>query len=103
MEAADVPEDGEASNCGRAGVMPETGSAFDDGQTPLTGFFLDPHPPISPFANVVPPFVCGLGAEIVDVVDDEDAMVEDEFERCALFRGMNILETSSALMEFSPP
>ncbi len=102
-EAAEVPGDGEASDCGRAGDIPETGSAFEEGQSPLVGFFLDSHPPRSPFANGGPPLICELGAEIVDVDEDEDAMEEDEFVRCALFRGMNILETSSALMEFSPP
>lgn len=90
-------------SCGRAGVIPETGSALDEGQRPLAGFFLDAHPPSSPFAREGPPLTWELVAVIVGVPDDEDVMVEDEFERWALLRGMNILETSSVLMEFSPP
>lgn len=100
-ELAGVPGEGEASDCVRAVDMPETGSAFVEGQRPLAGFFLDPHPPRSPFAMGVA--ACGLGAVMVEVDEDEDAIDEDEFVRCALFRGMNILETSSALMELSPP
>ena len=38
MEAADCPDDGVASACGRAVDMPETGSAFDDGQSPRAAF-----------------------------------------------------------------
>lgn len=45
VEAADCPDEG----VGRAGGlpldMPKTGSAFDDGQSPLPGFFLGPQPP----------------------------------------------------------
>ena len=61
--------------------MPDTGSALDEGQRPLAGFFLVPHPPSSPFAVGGPPLICGLGAGIVGVADDEDVMVDDEFER----------------------
>jgi hypothetical protein len=37
------------------------------------------------------------------VDDDDDAMDDEELVLCTLFLGMNILETSSALIEFSPP
>ena len=40
-----------------------------------------------------------------DVEDDdaEDAMDDEELDLCALFRGMNIRVTSSALIELRPP
>ena len=45
VEAADWPDAAVGSGCGRAFDIPETGSAFDDGQSPRTGFFLGPYPP----------------------------------------------------------
>lgn len=38
-EAADAPDDRAGSDWGLPFDRPDTGSAFDDGQRPLTGFF----------------------------------------------------------------
>ena len=86
--------------------MPDTGSALDDGQSPLAplaAFFFGPHPPCSPFVVGVSPFVCGVGADELKVADEAEEVVEEvEFVRCAPLRGMNILVTSSALIPSTP-
>lgn len=86
VEAADCPEEGAGKGCGRAVVIPETGSAFGGGQSALVGFFRGPHPPWSPFTAGASPFAWGGagGADIVvdedevEELDDVDAIVEEE-------------------------
>ena len=104
VDAADWPDEGVGSAWERAVDSPDTGSAFDDGQSPLAAFFRGPHPPWSPFVvGVSPPLVCGAGTGTVEEDEDVDEIVDDEeFVRCALLRGIKILVTSSALMESSP-
>ena len=56
-DAADWPDEGVEIDCNRAFDTPETGSAFEDGQSPRAGFFLGPQPPWSPFIIGDAPFV----------------------------------------------
>ncbi len=88
--------------CGRATVTPETGSALEAGQNPPLDFFLDDQWLESPF---VPGFEDGVcGGAMVEVDEFEEDIEDDEFVLCTLFRcGMNIRETSSALIESRPP
>lgn len=102
-------------DCGLAVVTPDIGSALFDGQGPVLCVFFRaagvPHAPASPDDGMEPPLICD--ALCVSVVveepeeDDEevDEIEEDEFARCALFRGMNIRATSSGFIEFKlcPP
>lgn len=105
-DAADGPEGGVGRDCGRASVIPDTGSAFEDGQSPRAGFLRCIQPSGWPFVvGGGPPLVRGdvddtVVLEDEDVVDDID---EDEFDRCGPLRDMNIRVTSSALIELSPP
>jgi hypothetical protein len=92
-EAAEGPEDVDATDCGRAVEIPAVGSALDIGQRYLTGLFLS-----APFAAGPVPFEFVEEAEIVDEFDDSEEREDDEFERCAVFRGINSRETSSALI-----
>ena len=87
VDAADWPDDGVESGCGRAVDIPDTGSAFDGGQRPLAGFFRGPHPPCSPFAATASPFVWAAAGAVHVFDEDEDATEEDELVRWALFRG----------------
>lgn len=100
-----VGPDGEAETaCGRAFVTPETGSDFELGQIPLEDFFFEDQIPDST-VEPWPALLSRGGAETVDVEDeDEDEASEDEeFVLCRFFRGMNIRETSSALIDVSAP
>jgi hypothetical protein len=75
--------------------MPATGSDLDAGHMPLAGLLRVPQ---SPLAVAVAPLGC---ADEVDMVEVEEAWEDrevEELERCALLRGISILETSSALM-----
>jgi len=79
--AADCPEEGVGRGSGRAVDTDDTGSAFDEGQSPRGAFFRGPHPPWSLFVAGIElsPLVCGVCAEpeeVVDKVDDEDAEPE---------------------------
>jgi hypothetical protein len=77
---------------------------LEAGQNPPLGFFLADHCPDSPFVVELDGVCCE--EDIVEVDDDEaeDAIEDDEFVLCTLFRcGMNIRDTSSALIEFRPP
>ena len=106
VDAADWPDDGVGSACDLAIDRPDTGSALEAGQrplAPLAAFFFGPHPPCSPFAVGVSPFVCGAGAGEVKVEDDAEEVEEAEFVRCGPLRGMTILVTSSALIGPSTP
>lgn len=94
-EAADGPDVEDATDCGRAVDKPAVGSAFEGGHRLRAGFFL-----VNPSTGA--PFVCTDDAEMVEFEDADEAIEEDEVVRCAAFRGMNIRETSSALMEFMP-
>lgn len=107
VEAADCPEDGLGRGGGRPFDKPDTGSALDDGHRLFGGFFLAGQGPCSPFVVDCSPLGCGEGIGIVNVdeeEDDEDDATEDEeLVLCAGLRGMNILVTSSALIECKPP
>ena len=106
MEGAEPPVFARI-DCGRAFETPVIGSDFGVGQgTALCAFFraapVVPQLLISlPLAD---PFDCVDEGEMVPVEDPEDAEVieEEEFARCALFRGINMRATSSLFMEFSP-
>jgi len=76
---------------------PVTGSAFE-GHKLRVGFFLVPQSPLTLF---VAPFVVE-GADIVELEDACEARDEDELVLWAVFRGISIRETSSALMLFKP-
>lgn len=101
-EAAEGPEPAVAMGCGRAFVMPDTGSVLDAGHSPL-GAFLRAAAQVEPSAagEGAVPFGCD---EAVEMVDEDEACEEsddDELERWALLRGMNILKSSVA-MEGAP-
>jgi hypothetical protein len=83
--------------CERAFVTPDTGSDFEAGHKPREGFFFEDHVADSPLVTCPPLLSC----EIVDVddVDAEDASDEDELDRCTLFRGINMRDTSSVFIE----
>lgn len=107
MEEVAEPPVFARTDCGRALDTPAIGSGFGVGQgTALCAFFREalvvPQLLISlPLAD---PFDCTVDGEIVPVEDPEDVedMEEDEFARCALFRGINMRATSSLFIEFSP-
>lgn len=101
-EAADGPEPAEAMDCGRALVMPDTGSVLDAGHSPLGAFFRAAHVEDASPAGAGPtPFGCDDADDIVEVEDACDDSEDDELERWALLRGMNILK-SSVLMGVAP-
>jgi hypothetical protein len=82
--------------------MPDTGSALAAGQNPPLAFFLEDQWLESPFVTVLDDGCCE--ADIVEVDEFDDDSEEEEFVLCTLFRcGMNILDTSSVLIEFMPP
>ena len=110
-EAAEMPGDGVGRDRGRAFERPDTGSAFEDGQRPLTGFFLCTQPSrsasvfISVFREAM--LLCEVVVETVESeADDEteptDESEEDEFVLSGPFLGKNIRVTSSALIELRP-
>ena len=82
-------------------MSPIVGSAFDDGQSPRLGFFLDAQPllrsPPRPCCCWTP-LSCGAGWVMVDEEDADDERDEDEFVRNALFRAFTNLEYSPAPM-----
>lgn len=81
--------------------MPETGSTLEAGQNPPLVFFFEGQWPESPFAIELEG-VCE--AEMVEVEEFDEDMEHDEFVLCTVFRcGVNIRDTSSALMELKPP
>jgi hypothetical protein len=88
--------------CGRAAVTPDTGSALEAGQNPPLGFFFEDQWPESPFVTELEGGGCEEDmVELDEVVEDIE---DDEFVLCTLFRcGMNIRDTSSALIEFRFP
>lgn len=75
-------------------AIPTVGSVLVAGHNPLGAFFRAQVEPSA--ADVVPtPFVCDDEAvDMVDVDDAWDDSEEDEFERCALFRGMYLMYSS---------
>lgn len=93
-EAAEGPEPADAMDCGRAVDMPETGSVFDAGHSPLGAFFRAAHVDPSPAGAGPTPFACEETVDIVEVADACEERDEDELERWALLRGMNILKSS---------
>ena len=85
---------------GRAVDNPVAGSALPGGHSPRVGFFRAAQLPISPVGGwTAPPFRWVVGANTVEVDEAEavEAMEEEEFCRCAVFRGpgANILPASS--------
>ena len=101
VEAADWPEEGVGRTCDLAVERPDTGSAFDDGQSPRAGFFLGPHPE-SPFVVGVSALNGDIGVRTVEAELGVEEDVElEEFVRCAALRGISIRVTSS-LMASSP-
>lgn len=101
-DAADGPEPADAIDCGRAVEIPDIGSVFDAGHKPRGGFFLAPQAEPSPAGEAGTPFVCTDGAGTAVFDDADEAREDEEFVRCALLRGMNILN-SSALIELGAP
>jgi len=88
--------------CGRVVVTPETGSALEAGQNPPLGFFFDDEWPESPFVTEVDKG-CGVD-DMVELDEFEEDIEDDELVLCTVFRcGMNIRDTSSALVEFRLP
>ena len=90
-EVAEEPEPAEAMDCGRALVMPETGSVLVAGHSPLGAFF---RVVLSRRGSDPVPFACE-DAETVELVEACEDKEEDELERWVLFRGMNIGRNSS--------
>lgn len=90
-EAADEPGPTEAIGCGRAVVIPDTGSVFVAGHNPLGAlFFLAAQAAASlPFEDARP-LGCEEDAEMVEVLEACDESEEAEFVRWTLFRGINI-------------
>lgn len=88
-------------DCGRADVTADTGSAFPEGQGPALWGFLRAavvfHPTPSLVTGIDAPFACGVDCciVVVDEFEEFEEVEEDELARWALFRGMNIRETSS--------
>jgi hypothetical protein len=75
--------------------MPATGSVLEAGHSPLGAFFRAAQVAPSAAGGAPGPLVCEDEAvETVDVDEAWDESDEDELERCALFRGMNILKSS---------
>ena len=79
VDAADCPDDGVGKAGERPFDSPRTGSAFDDGQSPLGGFFFGPQPPCSPFAVEVSSLASADPIGIVNV-DEVDELEEDDNE-----------------------
>lgn len=89
-DAAEVPEPADAMDCGRAFVIPETGSVLDAGHSPRGDFFRAAHVDASPDEDVAPRVLGWEAAETVEVDEALELRDEDEFERWTLLRGMNI-------------
>lgn len=90
-EAADDPGPADAMGCGRAAVIPAMGSVLVAGHSPLGAFALRVAAQSVPFGGARP--FCSDEddeADIVDVVEACDERLDDELDRCALFRGMNM-------------
>lgn len=84
-EAADVPDDA-GIECGRAFDRPETGSALEEGQTPLLGLFFALGTE-SWFVRLTGLYdSCTVEVE-VDDEDEEDEREVEEFDLCTLLRG----------------
>lgn len=100
-EAAEEPGPAEAMGCVRAAVIPAMGSVFVAGHSPFGAFALRVAAQSAALRGAVP-FGCDEDdeAERVEDADACDDRLDDEFERCALFRGMKMappLGTPSAL------
>lgn len=99
-EAADEPGPADAMGCERAAVIPAMGSVLVAGHSPFGAFALRVAAHSVPLRGAVP-FGCDEDDE-ADSVDADacDERLDDELDRCALFRGMNMpppLGTPSAL------
>lgn len=101
IAAAALGPDVMVGACGRVVVTLETGSALEAGQNPPLAFFFIDQWLESPF--VVETGGCD-GEEMVDVDEFDEDMEEEELVLWTVFRcGMNIRDTSSALIELIPP
>jgi hypothetical protein len=100
-EAADEAGPADAMGWGRAAVIPAMGSVLVAGHSPLGAFALRVAAQSVPFGCGVPPgWDADDEADMVEVPDACDERLEDEFDRWALFRGINMpppLDTPSAL------
>ena len=93
------------------GVRPLTplviASLLFEGQKPPLAFFFPAYDPLSPFdvtAELELVLGCTVDVDAVEEADEFEDNDEDELVLCTFFLcGINIRETSSALMEFSPP
>lgn len=107
-DVAEVPDVAELTDCGRAVEIPAIGSDLEGCHIPPRVVrFRDPQSP-PPFTTPFTPFVFGAvdAEETVDVLEVEEFDAsefndEDEFERCAGLRGINMRSTS-ALMVLAP-
>jgi len=89
----------ELTDCGRAVEIPAIGSDLDGCHIPRVVRFRDPQSP---------PLVCAadeaetVEAEVEDVEEAREFSEDVEFVRCAVLRGISILDTSSAFMVLRP-
>jgi hypothetical protein len=102
-DAADDPGPADAMGCGRAAVIPAMGSVLVAGHNPFGALALRVAAQSVPFVGAAP-FGCDADAnadgDMVDVLDACDERLDEELDRCALFRGMKMpppLGTPSAL------
>lgn len=101
-EAADDAGPAEAMGWGRAAVIPAMGSVLVAGHSPLGAFALRVAAQSVPLGCWGVPFGWDAEdeAERVEVPDACEERLDDELDRWALFRGMNMpppLDTPSAL------
>lgn len=113
-EEAEGPDEAVETDWGLAVEMPAMGSDLGVGHNPrpvrfreAQSFACAPFTPLVPFTPFTPltPLCWVDAAERVDdeeVEEEVELSEEDEFDRCALLRGMSIRETSSALMLVKP-
>lgn len=101
-EAADDAGPADAMGWGRAAVIPAMGSVLVAGHSPLGAFALRVAAQSVPAGCWGVPFGCEAEdeAERVEVPEACEERLDDELDRWALFRGMNMpppLDTPSAL------
>lgn len=101
-EVAEGPELAEAMGCGRVLVMPDTGSVLGAGHNPLGAFcFRAAHVDPSPAGAGPTPLDCEDVADVVELVDACEDRDDEELERCAVFLGMK-MRNSSVVMGVGP-
>jgi hypothetical protein len=100
-DVAEGPELADATDCGRALVMPETGSVLVVGHSPLGAFLRAAQVDPSAAGAGTTPFDCDDAADAVELDDACEERDDDELERCAGFRGIN-MRNSSVVMGVGP-